>query len=297
MRVTSSLFLNENGMRRSYCLFGIVMLLLAGCASTGKHYSSRPFFLLEEDLETHGRKSIFDRVIETDPGLTDYTVAADYQEHPPRRIAVLPFVDHGSGDYTVDKISLSFRKSEEELNRSAWTHANRLRRSVNGEIGGREFAIVPLVAIDAVLADQGIKDWNGLISVPPEDLGRWLDADAIVYGEVLDYEAYWAGLISMWRVSARVRMVSTFGGQEVFKAQSHRWSVHVAPALDPIDIFINSVLSWIHLRDLTLARAEYEVGREMIMRLPTAQLNVSQFEKEAVEKVRSVNMERDASGN
>jgi hypothetical protein len=56
-------------------------------------------------------------------------------------------------------------------------------------------------------------------------------------------------------------------------------------------------LSWIHLRDLILARAEYEVGREIIMRLPTAQLNVSQFEKEAVEKVRSVNMERDASGN
>jgi hypothetical protein len=123
-------------------------------------------------------------MIETDPGVTDEVVAADYQEQPPRRIAVLPFVDHGNGDYMVDKISLSFRKTDEELDRSAWTHANRVRRSVSGEIGGREFEIVPLVAIDAVLADRKIDDWDKLIAVKPEQLGRWLDADAVVYGEI-----------------------------------------------------------------------------------------------------------------
>ena len=41
------------------------------------------------------------------------------------------------------KSSFSFHKSPEELNRSAWTHANRVRRSVSGEIGGSEFEIVP----------------------------------------------------------------------------------------------------------------------------------------------------------
>ena len=52
-------------------------------------------------------------------------VAMDYQEQPPLRIAVLPFVDHGNGEYMVDKIPLSSGKNEAELNRSAWTHANR----------------------------------------------------------------------------------------------------------------------------------------------------------------------------
>jgi hypothetical protein len=61
-----------------------------------------------------------------------------------------------------------------------------VRRSVSGEIGGREFEIVPLVAIDAVLADRGIDDWSKLMAVKPEQLGRWLDADAIVYGEILN---------------------------------------------------------------------------------------------------------------
>ena len=279
-------------MRRLYFAFVAAMIVISGCStSTEPQYQTRPFFLSEEDTATHGRKSIFDRVIETDPGITDYVLASDYQEDPPRRIAVLPFVDHGNGEYTVDKIPLSFRKNDEELNRSAWSHANRVRRSVSGEIGGREFEIVPLVAVDAVLADRKIDDWNKLMSVKPEQLGRWLDADAVVYGEILDYEAYYAALISVWRVSARIRIVSTRDGHEVFTADSHRYSVDLSPAIDPIDIGINSVMTLIDLRDLRLARAEYEVGREIIMRLPPASHNIAQLENEAIRKERSLNDE------
>src|SRR5271163_3921774 len=101
-------------MRRSYLVFAALMVLFAGCSTTEPQYQTRPFFLSEEDTATHGRKSWFDRMIETDPGVTDEVVAPDYQESPPRRIAVLPFVDHGTGDYMVDKISFSFRKSQEE---------------------------------------------------------------------------------------------------------------------------------------------------------------------------------------
>jgi hypothetical protein len=284
-------------MRPLGCMLAAVMIAISGCAAnSASQYQSRPFFLAEEDTATHGRKSWFDRIIETDPGVTDYVIADDYQKQPPRRIAVLPFVDHGDGEYTVDKIPLSFRKTEDELNRSAWTHANRVRRSVSGEIGGREFEIVPLVAVDAVLADRRIDNWSKLMAVKPEQLGRWLDADAIVYGEILDYEAYYAGLISVWRVSARVRMVSR-DGREVFTADSHRYSVDLSPAIDPIDIGINSVETLIDLRDLRLARAEYEVGREIVMRLPTARLNISQLQNSAVEKERGLDEESTAPRN
>ena len=276
-----------------FCLaVAAAMIVMWGCSNTTSQYQTRPFFLSEEDTATHGRKSWFDRLIEIDPGSTDYHIAADYQQRPPKRIAVLPFVDHNNGAYVVDKVSLSFRTSEEELNRSAWTHANRVRRSVSGEIGGREFEMVPLVAIDAVLADRKIDDWNKLMSVKPEQLGRWVDADAIVYGEILDYEAYYAGLIALWRVSARVRMVSTRDGHEVFTANSHRYSVDLSPALDPIDICINSIATAIELRDIRLARAEYEVGREIVMRLPAARGNILQLQKTAVEKERRLEEER-----
>jgi len=278
-------------MRLPYLVSAALMIVISGCSASAPQYQTRPFFLAEEDTATHGRKSIFDRLIETDPGVTDFVLAADYQEDPPRRIAVLPFVDHGNGEYTVDKIPLSYRKSDEELNRAAWTHANRVRRAVSGEIGGREFEIVPLVSVDAVLADRKIDDWNKLMSVKPEQLGRWLDADAVIYGEILDYEAYYAALISVWRVSARIRIVSTRDGHEIFTADNHRYSVDLSPAIDPIDIGINSVMTLIDLRDLRLARAEYEVGREIVMRLPAASHNISQLENEAVQKERSLDEE------
>jgi len=65
--------------------------------------------------------------------------------------------------------------------------------------------------------------------------------------------------------------------------------------IDPIDIGINSVLTMISLRDLRLARTEYEVGREVVMRLPTARLNVSALQSAAIEKERSLDEEREAS--
>jgi hypothetical protein len=48
------------------------------------------------------------------------------------------------------------------------------------------------------------------------------------------------------------------------------------------------MMTLIELRDLRLARAEYEVGREIVMRLPTADRNVSQLQKAAVEKESSL---------
>jgi hypothetical protein len=252
----------------------MLLVLLTGCASTQPQ--SRPFFQPEQEVATHGRKAWYDRVLEADPGFGSVMVAGDYQERPPRKIAVLPFADHGNGDYLLDKIQVKPR-SEEERNKWAWTHANRVRRALTGELATREFFIVPLLTIDAVLADRGITSWVQLNAVPSEELGRWLDADTVVYGELLSYEAYYAFLVSAWRVSARVRMVSTLDGHEIFSCTNRRYSSTVLPAIDPIDIAINSVLSLIQLRDISLARTEYEVGREIVLRLPKAERNISEF--------------------
>lgn len=51
--------------------------------------------------------------------------------------------------------------------------------------------------------------------------------------------------------------------------------------IDPIDIGINSVLNLTELRDITLVRAENEVGREIVLRLPVAERNVCDFKTKA----------------
>jgi Putative bacterial lipoprotein (DUF799) len=266
--------------------FCLLLALLVGCASAP--HQSRPFFLTEEGLDTHGRKTWFDRLMEADPGGVSCAIAGDYQARPPRKIAVLPFVDRGTGSYLLNKVPVKTR-DQEALNRWSWTHANRVRHALAGGLGTREFFIVPLLMVDAVLASRGITDGETLYAVPPEALGRWLDADTVVYGELLSYEAYYALLVAAWKVSARVQMVSTNDGHELFSCTALRYSTTVTPAIDPIDMGLNSVLSLIHLRDISLARAEYEVGREIVLRLPRAQRNISAFLAAANEDTPDIN--------
>ncbi len=254
--------------------FLLILALLVGCASPQQQ--SRPFFLTEQELDTHGRKTWFDRLIEADPGEASFVIAEDYQERPPKKIAVLPFADKGAGDYLINKIPFKIRDKEDH-NQWSWTHANRVRRAVAGELASREFIIVPLLTIDAVLATRGITDRDKLNAVSPDELGRWLDADTVVYGELLNYEAYYAFLVAAWKVSATVKMVSTKEGREIFSCTNHRYESTVKPVIDPIDMVINAIASLFHLRDITLVRTEYEVGREIVRRLPRAERNISEF--------------------
>src|ERR1700730_4258613 len=266
-----------------HSFFGLiaVLFLLAGCSTASTEYKSRPFFLTEENATTEGRKAWYDRAVELDPGGAECTVAADYQQAPPKKIAVLPFTDLGQGEFVVDKVPLC-APGHQERARWGWSHANHVRRAIAGDLATREFTLVPLLAIDAVLAERGITDLDKLSAASPMEIGRWLHADALVYGEVVDYEAYYGFLFAAWRVAARVRMVSTRDGRELFSCRDTRYSTTVTPAIDPIDIVINSALNVLELRDITLARAENEVGREIVLRLPVAERNVSDFKTEAV---------------
>lgn len=278
-----------------------VLFLITGCSTASTRYRSRPFFLAEEEETTHGRKAWYDRVVEVDPGSAKFKVAADYEQAPPKNIAVLPFTDLGDGEFVVDKLSLMPR-SDQERARWGWSHASHLRRALAGNIATREFTLIPLLAVDAVLAERGITDFDKLSAMSPMEIGRWLHADALVYGEVVNYEAYYGFLVAAWRVTARVRMVSTRDGHLLFSCMDTRYSTNVTPAIDPIDVVINSGLNVLELRDITLARAEYEVGREIVLRLPVAARNVSDFETEAsyqegsLPDRKSLSIERSGSG-
>ncbi len=255
-------------------------MLLACTSCSTVHYQERPFFVEEQGLETHGRKTWFDHLVEFDPGGIKTTAADDYAQNPPQRIAVLPFVDHGSAQFVVNKIPLSFRDADKQ-SAWAWTYANRLRRSLTGYLAQREFSIVNIYTVDTVLRNHGVTNGAALQSVSPQELGRWIGADAVVYGEVKNYEAYYLFLLANWQVGVDVRMISTKDGHEFFSAYGSRYSVDLRPAFSMMDMGINSVLTLLQLRDVNLARAEDEVGREITLRLPVAKRNVAALIEEA----------------
>jgi hypothetical protein len=180
------------GLKNSHfiLLLPLCLLPLASCSSNSQGSSEvRPFYQKEIGTETHGKKTLFDRVVEVDPGGLDVEMAPDYEQHPPAVIAPMPFTDHGSAQYTVDKIPLSFR-NEKERQEWAWTDAQRLRRAFVGYLSGREFTVINPIAVDAVLKSHGINNEEDLQKVSPLTLGKWFNCDAVLYGQVNHYEAF-----------------------------------------------------------------------------------------------------------
>ncbi len=274
------------GLQRTTCslLLPLCILLVAGCASH-QNFESRPFYQKEIAVETHGKKTLFDRIVEVDPGGLDVDLASDYVKRPPATIAVLPFTDRGSAQYTVDKIPLSFR-NKEERDQWAWTDAQRLRKSFIGYLSQREFIVVNPIAVDAVLQSHGINNAEDLEKVSVLTLGKWFQCDAVIYGTVDHYEAYYLALVSGYEVGVTSRMVSTHDGETLMRSHGSRFSLNVLPAMSMEDILINSAESLLQLRDVVLARAEEEVARELVIRIPRSETLRTRIATEAVRRAR-----------
>jgi Putative bacterial lipoprotein (DUF799) len=133
------------------------------------------------------------------------------------------------------------------------------------------------------MKEHRIYDATSLARISPQALGQLLGVDAVVYGEVTHYEAYYLALVSAYQVGVRIRTVSTHDGRELFSAEGSRYDVDVAPAFDPVDIAINSAFTLLQLRDIVLARAEDESAREIILRIPRSQRLQDELIEEASE--------------
>ena len=264
-------------------LLPLCLLPLAGCSN--QNFETRPFYQKEIATQTHGRKTLFDRIVETDPGGLDVTMAKDYEEHAPATIAVLPFADRGTAQYVVDKIPLSFR-NKQERNQWAWTDSQRLRKAFVAYLSEREFIVVNPIAVDAVLKSHGIDNEEQLDQVSVLTLGKWFRCDAVMYGTVEDYDAYYFALVSGFVVGVDARIVSTHDGETLMRSEGARYSLNVMPALDAEDIAINSAESLLQLRDVELARAEEEVARELVIRIPPSETLRAEIASDAVRKAR-----------
>jgi len=265
-------------------LISALVLPLAGCATASPDSTeSRPFFQKEHRVAEHGRKTWFDRVVELDPGGLDVNMKDDYLNRAPAVIAPMPFTDHGSAQYVVDKIPLTFR-NQQERNQWAWTDAQRLRRAMVGYLSEREFDVVNPIKVDAVLKEHGIDNDDQLHDVSVLTMGRWFDCDAVLYGQVNHYEAFYFGPLAGYVVGVDTRLVSTHDGETLMRSSGSRYAVNFLPAIDLQDILINSAESLLQLRDVVLARSEEEVARELVLRIPPSDKLRAQMERAAIDR-------------
>ena len=264
------------------------LFMVNGCASQDQDArEQRPFYQAELETDTHGRKNVIDRLIEADPGKLNVEMASDYDRRPPSIIAVMPFCDEGSGNFTVNKVPITFRHHDAQ-EQWAWTDAQRLRRAVTGYLAQREFTVVNPIAVDAVLKSRGIDNMTKLRAASPIELGKLLGADALVYGQVNNYEGYYFGIVSAFNVGVSTWMISTRDGETLMRETGSRYSVDLSPAFSPEDILINSAMTLLDFRDITLARGEDEVSRELVLRIPVSDKLKQQIADAAVSHANAV---------
>ena len=70
-----------------------------------------------------------------------------------------------------------------------------------------------------MLKSRGINNEEQLEKVSVLTLGEWFHCDAVMYGTVENYDAYYFALVSGYIVGVDSRMVSTHDGETLMRGQ------------------------------------------------------------------------------
>ena len=273
-------------MVKGFATLLVISLIAAGCGfSNGVRRTTgeEPFFQQETGLAEHGKKSTIDRIYQIDPGNKVFEISDKFYSDPPRRIAILPFDNLVGGNYILNSIPLP-RFSEKEEDGWNWTYANRLRRFFFGHFAAREFVDIELMYVDKMLEALGILTPNDLYKVPAQELGRILDADALIYGQVTEYKNSYYTLFAQIQIGLHVKCVSTEDGTVYFEGEHIRHDNDIRVATNPLDFVIASFQNYMSLRDVYAARASEEVVRELVIRIPI----VKSFIEEEDQRIKDI---------
>ena len=272
----------------SFLIILNISLLSTGCSSSKRKTTGEErFFLQEKGVSEHGKKTVIDRIYQLDPGDKEFEVSDRFKANPPRKIAVLPFDNLVGGNYILNEIPIP-RFSKEKREKWNWTYANRLRRFFFGHLAAREFQDIELMYIDKTLQKLQILTPNDLKAIPPQELGRILGADALIYGKVTDYKNSYYTLFSQIRIGLRIRCVSTEDGSVLFEGEHKRYDNDIRVATNPLDFAIAAFQNYMSLRDVYAARASEEVARELVMRIPIVDSFIEEEEKRIDDRLNAV---------
>ena len=275
-----------------YFLTVVLALTIYGCGSIFSRGDKKEpveeaqsgFFLDQKDYAEHGRKGKLDRLYQLDPGGNSFRYDKKFLSAPPRVIVVLPFENLIGGNLILNGFEIK-REDTKEKDEWSWTYANRLRTYFYGHLVPREFDDVELIAVDAILHGLKIDTPEKLYSYSPEQLGKILDADALIYGKVTRYDSKYYALFSQIAIGMVVRCISTKDGTVLFEAQETRTANEIRVATNPLDFVIASFQNSMSLRDVYRSRASEEVCREIVLRIPIVKSLKDEKEAAIIEKI------------
>lgn len=170
------------------------------------------------------------------------------RKNPPRQVAVLPFADSTQTNGLADLVRAAF-----------YSHLSVL-----------PFNDLELYQVDARLKDHDLSTADRIAQTPVKDLGLILGVDAVVFGEVTEFDRVFAGFYSQLSVGAAITIYDTRSGQRLW-ADSHVSRFHEGGLpFSIISIPLITMRSGLNLRETVKLRAVDELCRELINRIPSS---------------------------
>ncbi|MEN6468372.1 MAG: GNA1162 family protein [Smithella sp.] len=180
----------------------------------------------------------------------EYKIDDAMKDHVPLYVAVLPFTDNSDSKEGGKAMRMGF-----------YNHFSSL-----------PFKDMELYKVDDLLAKAGLTDPDVIRKTPPQKLGEILGVDAVVFGEISDFDKYFAVVYSQVAVGAEVKMFDAKTGHFLWsgkhKVRKHEGGV----STNPVGIIATVIATAMNVRDIQLLRANDDLFRDMVTTIPTPSL-------------------------
>jgi hypothetical protein len=211
-------------------------------------------------------KNIVDRVYELDPQGKIH-ISRTLIENPPRTVAVLPFQSLIGGGRIEGSRSL-FNLLTTEKQQDPQFLAESMRRAFFGQFAQLDFDHVRPSRVDRVLRKEGLDSREKVRSIPVQQMGELLGAEALIFGEVINFDYYYAFLYTQLAVGLSLEMVDARTGEVLWKVRDARRDHTVRIVYDPIALVVGLFQAGFSLRAINMMRAMDEICRELVGTIP-----------------------------
>jgi len=175
-----------------------------------------------------------------------YTVDPYFDKNKPRTVAVLPFVNNASS-----------QQGSEAVRRGFYNHFSSL-----------PYLGMKTYTIDDRLGKAGLSDPKVIAQKTPQELGKILDVDAVIYGEISNFDKLFLAMYSQVSVGAELKMYETKTGHFLWSGK-HVARIHEGGlSVNPVGIVATIIATSVNLRDIQLLRACDDLFREMVKTIP-----------------------------
>jgi len=179
-----------------------------------------------------------------------FVVSERLRTSPPRTVAILPLENKTEKEEAFEIV----------------------RGALFNHLSSYPFELIKLYRVDRRLQERNLCRPEEIAAQTPQELGRILEADALIYGQITHYDRIYAVFYSQVAVGASLRLVEARTGETLWEISHVSRKHEGGVSTTAWGIALTAVTTAINVRKIELLRAADDLCRDMVGTLPTPSL-------------------------